>query len=133
VCIQLGGTAGCVIASRLADADPGLSILVVEHGSNNDTPTVTYPALCFAHLRDPTASTVTIYKGSKSQHIADREPMVHVGRVLGGGSSVNMLTYVRAQWSDFDGWETAGWSAKEMLPYLQKVGGLQLFVFMSRR
>ena len=29
---DLGGTAGCVVASRLSDADPSLSILIVERG-----------------------------------------------------------------------------------------------------
>jgi alcohol oxidase len=47
--------------------------------------------------------------------------VVPSGGVLGGGSSINLLTYSRAQAIDFDDWETEGWSAKELLPYLKKV------------
>jgi choline dehydrogenase-like flavoprotein len=43
-----GGTAACVVAGRLAEADPGLSILVIEQGPNNlDVPTVVHPALAY--------------------------------------------------------------------------------------
>lgn len=30
-----GGTAGCIVAGRLAEADPNLSILVIERGPDN--------------------------------------------------------------------------------------------------
>lgn len=43
------------------------------------------------------------------------------GGVLGGGSSTNMMMYSRAQRSDWDSWNTLGWSADEMLPFLRKV------------
>ena len=34
---------------------------------------------------------------------------------------MNWMVYTRAQRSDFDSWNTPGWSADEMLPYLKKV------------
>lgn len=30
------------------------------------------------------------------------------------------MLYTRAQRSDFDSWKTPGWSAKELLPFLNK-------------
>lgn len=117
----LGGTAGCIIAGRLAAADPNLSILVIEQGQDNyNVPTITNPALYLTHLA-PTSTTALFYKGNKAAQLADREAIVPSGGTLGGGSSINFMMYTRAQRSDFDSWKTPGWSADELLPYLKKV------------
>lgn len=118
--IDLGGTAGCVVASRLADADPELSILVIEGGPNNDIPTVEIPANFLAHL-SPESKTNRFHLTKKSTEVADRSLIVPTGNILGGGSSTNFMMYSRAQRSDWDSWNTPGWSADEMLPFLKKV------------
>ncbi|KAI1828362.1 alcohol oxidase-like protein [Xylaria intraflava] len=121
VVIAGGGTAGCIIASRLSDADPTLSILVIERGGDNyGDPTIVHPALYVTHML-PTSPRMIFHKGSKSAAVADREVFTPVGKVLGGGSSVNMLMYSRAQRSDFESWQTPGWSADEMLVQMRKV------------
>ncbi|KUI59148.1 Alcohol oxidase [Cytospora mali] len=119
IVIAGGGTAGCVVTSRLADADPELSILVIEGGPNNETPNIEYPACFLAHLM-PDSKTNLFYMTQKSPAVADRMLLLATGGVLGGGSSTNMMMYSRAQRSDWDSWETPGWSADEMLPYLRK-------------
>lgn len=117
----IGGTAACVVATRLSDADPNLSILVIEAGSNNyKNPTIETPFLFFSHLA-PGSTTMSFHVGPKSPFLQDRSAVVPTARVLGGGSSVNMLMYSRGQRSDFDSWETPGWSAHELLPYMKKV------------
>ncbi len=98
VCIQ-GGTAGCVVAARLADAFPNLSILIVEGGPNNDLPIIRHPALFLANLV-PTNKTMAFHKANKSTHLGDRELVVPTGHVLGGGSSTNLMMYSRVQRSD---------------------------------
>ncbi|RYP89172.1 hypothetical protein DL770_004544 [Monosporascus sp. CRB-9-2] len=121
VIIAGGGTAGCVIAGRLAEADPGLSILVIEGGRNNvDLPSVVYPSFFLQNLQ-PATRTALFYKGNKSRQLADREPIVPSGGVLGGGSSINFMVYVRPQRSDYDSWNTPGWSTNELLPYIKKL------------
>ncbi|KAH7014854.1 alcohol oxidase-like protein [Ilyonectria destructans] len=121
VIIVGGGTAGCIIAGRLAAADPNLSILVIEQGQDNyNVPTITNPALYLTHLA-PTSTTALFYKGNKAAQLADREAIVPSGGTLGGGSSINFMMYTRAQRSDFDSWKTPGWSADELLPYLKKL------------
>ncbi|KAH8667056.1 putative glucose dehydrogenase [Xylariales sp. PMI_506] len=120
VIVAGGGTSGCVVAARLADADPSLTILVVERGPNNDMPTITTPAFFVTHLA-PTSTTTKFYKGNRAPELAGREPIVPVGSVLGGGSSINMMTYSRAQRSDFDSWGSPEWSANSILPYLKKL------------
>jgi choline dehydrogenase-like flavoprotein len=116
----LGGTAGCVLAARLSDAYPDQSILIIEGGTNNEMPSIAYPALFIANIM-PTSKTSIFYKANKSKELADRELIVPSGGVLGGGSSTNFMMYSRAQRSDFDSWKALGWSAEEMIPYLKKV------------
>ena len=54
------------------------------------------------------------------------------GRLLGGGSSVNAMMYVRGNHRDFDGWEAQGnpgWGHRDVLPYFTRAeayaGGAQ--------
>ncbi|KAH8883407.1 alcohol oxidase-like protein [Thozetella sp. PMI_491] len=121
VIIAGGGTAACVIAARLSDADPNLSILVLEGGPNNfNMPEVIYPALFFANLQ-PNSKTALFHMGNKSPSTANRDMIIPSGGLLGGGSSINFLTYSRAQRSDWDSWNMTGWSADEMIPFLKKL------------
>ncbi|ORY72042.1 GMC oxidoreductase [Pseudomassariella vexata] len=117
----LGGTAGCVVAGRLAEADPSLEILLIEGGANNyNVPSIVNPAVFLSHL-NPSSKTTIFYKAIKSKWLADRECVVPAGGTLGGGSSINFMVYTRAQRDDFDSWQTPGWSADELLPYLKKI------------
>ncbi|ETS86609.1 hypothetical protein PFICI_00437 [Pestalotiopsis fici W106-1] len=116
-----GGTAGCVVAARLSDADPNLTILVIEEGKNNDgDPSVMYPILCFGSIL-PGSSTTRAYVSNAEPQLSGRQVSVSVGNVLGGGSSVNLMMYSRAQRHDRDSWKTPGWTAEEMLPFLKKL------------
>lgn len=109
------------MASRLADASPELSILVVESGPNNrDDPDIVHPPLFHSNLK-PCKHKLLYYQGKTSPHLAGRDPIVSTGGLLGGGSSVNAMMYTRAQGCDFDSWNTPGWSADELLPFLKKV------------
>ena len=127
---SIGGTTACVVAARLADADPELSVLLIEGGPNNNDPNIEYPALFLANLA-PTSKNSLFYVTKKSPAVGDRELVLPAGGVLGGGSSTNFMMYSRAQRSDFDSWQTPGWSADEMLPYLRKVS--QYWHFISPR
>lgn len=120
VIIAGGGTAGCIVASRLAEADARLSVLVIEQGADSlDVQSVVYPAL-FERNTLPGSGTALFWKANKSPQLAGREPVVETGGVLGGGSSINWMVYTRAQWDDFDAWDAPGWAAGDVLPYLKK-------------
>ncbi|RPA90913.1 alcohol oxidase [Choiromyces venosus 120613-1] len=115
-----GGAAGSVVAGRLAMADPSLSILVVEGGKNNhNVREVVRPALYLTHLA-PGSTTAKFYKGRASKQLNGREPIVPVGNILGGGSSINFTMYTRASRSDYDDWKTEGWTAEDLIPLLKK-------------
>ncbi|KAH7303330.1 putative glucose dehydrogenase [Stachybotrys elegans] len=120
VIVAGGGTAGCVVASRLSEADPDLSILVLEGGPNNTGPTIGIPALFHANL-DPATKTNLFYPANKSDNIGGRVLHVPSGGLLGGGSSTNLMMYSRGQRSDYDSWKTPGWSADEFLPFMKKL------------
>ncbi|RYP12067.1 hypothetical protein DL767_011505 [Monosporascus sp. MG133] len=121
VIIVGGGCSGCIIAARLSDADSNLSILVVEGGTNNhDIPMLTHPAFLMSGLA-PGNKYNLYYKANKSEALAGRELVVPSGGVLGGGSSVNLMVYTRAQRSDYDSWRMPGWSANEMMSYMKKL------------
>ncbi|TGJ84583.1 hypothetical protein E0Z10_g4195 [Xylaria hypoxylon] len=120
IIIAGGGTAGCIIAGRLAEADPNLSILVIEGGPDNyGNPAVVIPAMFLSHLA-PDSKTALFYKAKMSNSLAGREVIVPSGGTLGGGSSINFMMYTRAQRDDFDSWKTPGWTANEIYPFLKK-------------
>ncbi|KAI1757571.1 GMC oxidoreductase [Xylaria castorea] len=121
VIIAGGGTAGCIVAGQLAEADSNLSILVIEGGQDNyENPAVVTPALFLTHLA-PGSKTAIFYKARKSDYLAGREVIVPCGGTLGGGSSINFMMYTRAQRDDFDSWKTPGWTADDLYPFLKKL------------
>ncbi|KAI1734593.1 GMC oxidoreductase [Xylaria scruposa] len=121
VIIAGGGTAGCIVAGRLAEADPNLSILVIEGGPDNfNHPAVAIPALFLTNIA-PGSKTAIFYKARKSDYLAGREVIVPSGGLLGGGSSINFMMYTRAQRADFDSWKTPGWTADDLYPFLKKL------------
>lgn len=89
--INLGGSTGCVIAGRLANLDPNLTVLLIEGGENNlNNPWVFRPGIypCNMKLDSRTAS---FYHSRPSEHLGGRKAIVPCAHVLGGGSSINFM------------------------------------------
>lgn len=77
------------IASRLADADPSLKILIVEAGPHTEDDLAhIQPARYLSHL-SPTSTTVTFQVANPEKELAGRQTIVPCGQCVGGGSSVN--------------------------------------------
>ena len=94
---------------------------MIEGGKNNyNDPAVTTPLLLLSHLA-PTSTSMIHYKTARESQLANREIVVPCGGILGGGSSVNVMMYSRALREDYDSWETPGWTADDMIPFLKKV------------
>jgi hypothetical protein len=85
----LGGTAACLTASRLADADPNLQILVVEAGphTQNDLQHI-QPARFLTHIT-PSSTTATFMIANPEEELGGRQTIVPAGSCVGGGSSIN--------------------------------------------
>jgi alcohol oxidase len=94
---------------------------VIERGPDSfDVPTIVHPALFLSALM-PTSKETIFYQGDQEVQLHDRGLVVPSGGTLGGGSTINLMMYSRAQRFDYDSWKTAGWSSDEMLSYLKKV------------
>ncbi|KAJ7731065.1 GMC oxidoreductase-domain-containing protein [Mycena metata] len=119
-----GGTAACIVASRIASSFPQLSILVLEQGpATKGKIEHIQPGRFLSHLA-PTSKTMQFTVSAESMNVAGRKVVVPSARCVGGGSAVNFMLYNRPAGSDFDDWEieygNAGWGKADLAPLLQK-------------
>ncbi|KAH9017282.1 alcohol oxidase-like protein [Lactarius hengduanensis] len=106
IVIAGGGTAACVIASRLASADANLRILLLEAGPTTyNDPAHTQPLNFLTHLA-PGSRTSRAHVSQQSAALGGRTTTVPCGQCLGGGGSINFMMYTRPSASDYDDWET---------------------------
>jgi choline dehydrogenase len=113
-----GGTAGCLAAGKLS-GEHGARVLVLEAGPSDRNPLIRMPA-GFVKLLG-VEKYMWFYKSVAQPRLGGRTPIVPQGRVLGGGSSVNAMVYMRGQPGDYDRWaEETGddqWRYEALLPY----------------
>lgn len=114
------GAAGSVLANRLSAA-PDASVLLLEAGDAKVTDAVTTPwrwnevlltDLDWAYMSEPQPGM----DGTRVYSAA--------GRGLGGTSNIYHMIHTRGRPADYDGWAEAGcagWSFREVLPYLQRL------------
>ena len=94
------GSAGCAIVHGLA-ADPNVSILLVEAGDWDSAPSVADPRAWFTNLGTPRDWGDV---AERSVHVNNRAIPEHMGRVVGGGSSINATIWSRPFRKDLDYW-----------------------------
>ncbi|WP_436405384.1 GMC family oxidoreductase N-terminal domain-containing protein, partial [Mycobacterium asiaticum] len=92
------GSSGSVVAGRLAE-NPDIKVLLLEAGGGDDVPSVTDARQWPANL------------GSERDwgFTSDPDPRLHgrtipfsMGKVLGGGSSINLMIWARGHRDDWD-------------------------------
>ncbi|EJD00296.1 alcohol oxidase [Fomitiporia mediterranea MF3/22] len=123
-----GGPAGCVVAGRLAYADPSLQVMLIEGGNNNrDDPWVYRPGIYVRNMqRDGVNDKATFYTDTmQSSHLRGRQSIVPCANILGGGSSINFQMYTRASASDWDDFKTEGWTANDLKPLMKRLENYQ--------
>ncbi|KAJ6600363.1 GMC oxidoreductase [Mycena vulgaris] len=116
-----GGTAGCVLASRLSE-NPEISVLLIEAGKSNKGNLLSRIPLAFTQLF-PTAVNWKYETVPQAGLDNKTEPWAR-GKVLGGSSSINASVYQRCSPENFSDWVKAGatgWDAAEMARYFNKV------------
>ena len=115
-----GGSAGCVLAARLSEM-PDVSVLLIEQGPRDWNPFIHMPVTYYKTAKGSLLTRYEIEPLKEGRRAAFPE-MVQA-RVLGGGSSVNGMVYMRGNPRDYDNWAAngaTGWSYREVLPYFRK-------------
>jgi choline dehydrogenase len=115
-----GGTAACVLASRLTEQGDA-TVVMLEAGGADAGDAVENPArwnevlltdLDWAYMTEPQPGL-----GGRRVYSAS-------GRGLGGGSNLYHMMHTRGRPADYDGWAregASGWAYRDVLPYLRKL------------
>jgi choline dehydrogenase len=124
VVIVGGGSAGCVLASRLTE-DAGTRVLVLEAGRPD------YPWDVYVHM--PAALTFPIgnpfydwgYESEPEPHLGGRRIHHARGKLLGGSSSINGMIFQRGNPLDYERWAAdpgmSHWDYAHCLPYFRRM------------
>lgn len=122
-----GGTAGLAVAARLSQRLPDLSVLVIEAGPDGrDVPGIYIPGRKGSLLGttyDWNFTTVP-QPGANNRVWAQNR-----GRVLGGSSALNLISWDRGAKADFDDWEelgNPGWNWESMHAAIRAAETFQL-------
>jgi choline dehydrogenase len=108
------GAAGSVLAAELSAS--GAQVLVVESGGTDDAPTIANPSIWFYNVGGP----LDYHLPTKPlPQLNNRNFNMALGHVLGGGSSINAMVWIRGMQRDYDGWAAngaKGWAFADVLP-----------------
>lgn len=120
-----GGSSACVVAARLV-AEGRARVLLLERGPAKPNPIMNFPAGYMKFLAKDTY--LAMHKTMPQPQLDGRGPIVPQGKVLGGGSTVNAMVYMRGQAADFDLWNElvtapgpndGAWSYRDLLRYFK--------------
>ena len=92
------GSSGSVVARRLAE-NPDVSVLLLEAGGSDDVPSVTESARWFENLGTERDWN---FVAQPNPHLKGRSMLLNMGKVLGGGSSINVMAWARGHKNDWD-------------------------------
>lgn len=103
-----GGSAGCIVAARLAqESDAEVLLLELGDGAEQNPETLTVEGYKRAFINDrvmwPKYTTPQAGCAGKSLFVGS-------GRGLGGSGAINAMVYLRGSVTDFDDWRVPSWS-----------------------
>ncbi len=120
-----GGSAGCVMASRLSE-DAAVSVCLIEAGGSGRDIFVRAPALVAGMISGRPKINNWALKTEPQAGLNGRRGFQPRGKALGGSSAINAMLYVRGHASDYDAWAhlgAEGWDWASVLPYFLKAEG----------
>jgi choline dehydrogenase len=92
------GSSGSVVARRLAE-NPDVTVLLLEAGGSDDLPSVMEAAQWHTNLG---SDRDWAFQAQPNQHLNGRSIPMNMGKVLGGGSSINVMVWARGHKNDWD-------------------------------
>lgn len=115
------GSAGGVLATRLTE-DPDVRVLLIEAGGWDRSPYIHVPGFVYQAINKKSLNWR--YHGAGDPTLDGRKLEWAAGRVVGGGSSINGMVFVRGLPADFDGWAASGnpgWGWADVLPCFRRM------------
>ncbi|MDX2205375.1 MAG: GMC family oxidoreductase N-terminal domain-containing protein [Hyphomicrobiaceae bacterium] len=114
------GSAGCVLAHRLSE-NGRHSVLVIEGGGTNlDQDKIVNPLL---YTRNFGTDTDWGNKTVPQKHMMGRTIAAPLGKIIGGGSSINATVWLKGDKSDYDTWAQVagpGWGFASVIRGLKR-------------
>jgi len=115
------GSAGCVMAHRLSQ-DGRFSVLVIEGGGTNlDQDKISNPMLYVTNFG---TDTDWGNKTLPQANLMQRTIVAPIGKIIGGGSSINATVWLKGDKADYDAWEKAAgpnWGFASIVKGLKRV------------
>ncbi|WP_430441841.1 GMC family oxidoreductase [Shinella sp.] len=115
-----GGSTGCVVAARLSE-DPAIRVLLIEEGPRDLNPYIHIPGAYYKTAQGDLLKRIP-WEPMAEQERTETPTMVQA-RVLGGGSSVNAMIYIRGVPGDYNHWAdlgAEGWGYADVLPFFKR-------------
>jgi choline dehydrogenase len=127
------GSGGSVVAGRLA-AESDAQVLLLEAGGTDQVENVLNPGMWPTNIRSERDWGHT---ADPAKSVNDRALILPMGKVVGGGSSINATVWARGHKNDFEFWaaETgdAGWSYASVLEIYKRIENWQGAADPARR
>ncbi|MGJ0505573.1 MAG: GMC family oxidoreductase [Methylocystis sp.] len=115
------GSGGSVVARRLAE-NADVSVLLLEAGGDDDRPEVLEPGKWTLNIGSERDWN---FRADPSSGVNGRALPIGMGKVLGGGSSINAMTWARGHQSDWDFYASEvgdpAWSYASVLDIYRRV------------
>jgi choline dehydrogenase len=115
------GSGGSVVAGRLA-AESDARVLLLEAGGSDQVDAVLKPGLWPTNIR---SERDWGHSAAPSPSVNNRALILPMGKVVGGGSSVNATVWARGHRSDFEHWAAEsgddGWRYERVLEIYKRI------------
>lgn len=115
------GSSGSVVARRLAE-NPDADVLLLEAGGSDDVPEVQQAVQWPENLGSPRDWQ---FEAQANPHLNGRAIPMNMGKVLGGGSSINVMMWSRGHRNDWDFFaaeaDDEGWGYEAVLDIYRRI------------